>query len=358
MEHVVKILQFMWEEAIGLVPWFMLAVGLGVLASLLALDILARRAFAGRGAIAIIATTAIGAFSPFCSFTVIPLIRRFLAVGVPLSAVMAFWVASPSMDPEIFGLTAAQLGMPVAVARLLGALALSLAAGFIVLALERRGYLKQVLRPVSAAKAEVPACGSAKPATVAAGSSTAGAAEPSCGSAPVDPEPSCGGQPKAESSCGTVPEVVDDGTPWWPMAKRNLREASLRSVLTDIAKDTVSLGKWFLLALLLDAIIVYYVPENAISAIVGTGPFAILVAAAASVPLYVNGVGAIPIIDGLMMKGMDPAAAVAFLLGGAVTTIPAMIAVKAIVTNRVFLIYLGISFFGALSIGYIANIWM
>lgn len=356
MEHVIKILQFMWEEAVGLVPWFMLAVGLGVLASLLALDILARRAFAGRGAIAIIATTAIGAFSPFCSFTVIPLIRRFLAVGVPLSAVMAFWVASPSMDPEIFGLTAAQLGVPVAVARLLGALALSLAAGFIVLALERRGYLKQVLRPVPAAKAEVPACSSAQPATVAAGSS-GGSAEPSCGSAPAEPEPSCG-QAKAESSCGTVPEVVDDGTPWWPMAKRNLREASLMSVLKDIGKDTVSLGKWFLLALLLDAIIVYYVPENAISAIVGTGPFAILIAAAASVPLYVNGVGAIPIIDGLMMKGMGGAAAVTFLLGGAVTTIPAMIAVRAIVTNRVFLLYLGISFFGALTIGYIASIWM
>ncbi|MGX7829108.1 permease [Actinokineospora sp. 24-640] len=355
MDHVVTILKFMWHEAIGLVPWFMLAVGLGVLASLLALDILARRAFAGRGAVAIIATTAIGAFSPFCSFTVIPLIRRFLAVGVPLSAVMAFWVASPSMDPEIFGLTAAQLGMPVAVARLLGALALSLAAGFVVLALERRGYLKNVLRPVPAAKAEVPACSSAQPATVGAG---APVEAPSCGSAPVEPEPSCGGEAKAESSCGTVPEVVDDGTPWWPMVQRNFREASVLGVLKDIGKDTVSLGKWFLLALFLDALIVYYVPENAISAIVGAGPFAVLIAAAASVPLYVNGVGAIPIIDGLMMKGMDPAAAVAFLLGGAVTTIPAMIAVRAIVTNRVFLLYLGVSFFGALAIGYIANIWM
>ena len=40
----------------------------------------------------------LGALAPFCSCEVIPFISALLAVGAPLSAVMAFWLASPLMD--------------------------------------------------------------------------------------------------------------------------------------------------------------------------------------------------------------------------------------------------------------------
>ena len=38
--------------------------------------------------------------------------------NVPLAPVMSFWVASPTMDPEMFALTVATLGWPLAVVRL------------------------------------------------------------------------------------------------------------------------------------------------------------------------------------------------------------------------------------------------
>ena len=46
----------------------------------------------------------------FCSCGVIPLIAAMLVAGVPLAPVMAFWIASPIMDPEMFVLTAAGIG--------------------------------------------------------------------------------------------------------------------------------------------------------------------------------------------------------------------------------------------------------
>jgi uncharacterized membrane protein YraQ (UPF0718 family) len=71
--------------------------------------------------------------------------------------------------------------------------------------------------------------------------------------------------------------------------------------------------------------------------------------------LYLNGVGAIPIVGGLLAKGMAPGAAVSFLLGGAVTTIPAMVAVRSVVNNRVFALYLTIGTVGSALLGFIAQ---
>ncbi|GAA3850944.1 hypothetical protein GCM10022243_15950 [Saccharothrix violaceirubra] len=352
MDRLGDILEFTWKYLLHLTPWFLLAVVLGIVANLFALDILARRAFTKHGVLAIVATTAIGAFSPFCSFTVIPLIRRFLAVGVPLSAVMAFWVASPSMDPEIFGLSAAQLGMPIALARLLGALALSLAAGFIVLAFEKRGHLLDPLRKDVVEEAAAPSC---RQVPVAAGAGDGPGApasddtRPSACDAAVRPEP---------TSCGATPTVVDDGAPWWPMVRKNLREANPVALLKEAWGDTIRLGKWFLLALIADAVIVFYLPGEVIANTVGGGLLSILVAALVSFPLYVNGVGAIPIVDGLLIKGMDAGAAVTFLLAGAVSTIPAMAAVRSIVNWRVFSVYLGVGFFGSVIIGYLSWLWL
>jgi len=57
-----------------------------------------------------------GALSPFCLCGVIPLIAALLSMGVPLAPVMAFWLASPIMDPSMFLLTSGEIGMDFAIA--------------------------------------------------------------------------------------------------------------------------------------------------------------------------------------------------------------------------------------------------
>jgi uncharacterized membrane protein YraQ (UPF0718 family) len=74
------------------------------------------------------------------------------------------------------------------------------------------------------------------------------------------------------------------------------------------------------------------------------------------IPLYLNNVTALPIIDGLLDKGMQPGAAIAFLIAGPVTTIPAMTAVWGVVQPRIFGLYLGIGLFGAILLGFATNI--
>lgn len=84
----------------------------------------------------------------------------------------------------------------------------------------------------------------------------------------------------------------------------------------------------------------------------GTSPLVIPMAALIGMPSYLNGYAAIPLVGELMNLGMSQGAAMAFMLTGAVSSIPAAIAVYAIVRLPVFLLYLGIGFAGSILCGF------
>ncbi|MGL4176364.1 MAG: permease, partial [Dermatophilaceae bacterium] len=120
-----------------------------------------------------------------------------------------------------------------------------------------------------------------------------------------------------------------------------------------------SLGKWLLLAVVLQAAIVRYVPQDWVISALGTADWwSVPAAALVGVPLYLNGVGAIPITEGLLTQGMLPGAAVTFLLAGAITTVPAMVAVRSVVRWGTFGFYVGVGFVGSIVIGLLAQPWL
>ena len=82
----------------------------------------------------------------------------------------------------------------------------------------------------------------------------------------------------------------------------------------------------------MEALITRYVPQAAIAGILGEGNvIAVPMAALIGIPLYLSNFTALPIVSGLLAQGMQPGAAIAFLLAGPVTTIPAMTAVYGVV---------------------------
>jgi uncharacterized membrane protein YraQ (UPF0718 family) len=373
MHDLPTILRYATDDLLELLPWFLLAIFIGAMVDILYLDIVARRSFRKHGMLGILFTTGIGALSPFCSFTVIPLIRKLLRGGVPLSAVMAFWIASPAMDPPIFALTAAQIGLPLATARLLAAIVLSIGAGVLILALEKRGLFRDVLRPrknderlpedrelVTNAAASVGVSGAdgavalvAEPTPAGGGSAVAVAAPPQAlpDAGTTDTGADCA------ATCGT--DEDEDDKPWWPTAKASLRSRrNWKITARNIVRDSLALGKWLVFACVFEALIRVYVPTSFVTGVLGAhrGLLAIPLGTLISVPLYLNGVGAIPIVGGLLAKGMAHGAAVSFMLGGAVTTIPAMVAVRSVVNNRVFGLYLAIGILGSIALGFVAQL--
>ena len=95
-----------------------------------------------------------------------------------------------------------------------------------------------------------------------------------------------------------------------------------------------------------------YVPAELIASVLGGNGFQpILLGALVGAPAYLNGYAAVPLIDALLSQGMAPGAAMSFVVAGGVSSIPAAIAVWALVKPRVFAAYLGIAMVGAMLAG-------
>ena len=117
--------------------------------------------------------------------------------------------------------------------------------------------------------------------------------------------------------------------------------------------------KFMLLAFLLNALIQLYVPSEWVAGLLGdTSVWAIPVAALLGVPAYASNLTALPMVSGLLAQGMSPSAALAFLISGPVTTLPAMAAVWGLASRRVFALYISLALVGAVALGYLHGLTM
>ncbi|MGB3632803.1 MAG: permease, partial [Rubrobacteraceae bacterium] len=134
----------------GIAGFLLVSVLFAAYAKASAADQLVANVFAAGGnAVVVVAASGFGVLSPFCSCGVVPIVAALLAAGAPLPAVMAFWMSSPLMDPEMFLLTAGNLGMDFALARLVSAFGMGLLAGYATWALQRRDLFENPLKRYS-----------------------------------------------------------------------------------------------------------------------------------------------------------------------------------------------------------------
>ena len=149
--------------------------------------------------------------------------------------------------------------------------------------------------------------------------------------------------------CGGARKLAQANVEW-----RFYRDPERRRVFAREALSTLAfLSKWLILAFALESLMLRWLPADLVANLIG-GESALNVPLAALVgmPAYLNGYAAIPLVDGLMDLGMAPGAALAFMTAGAVSSIPAAIAVHALVRWPVFLWYLGVAFAGSVIVGY------
>lgn len=138
--------QFAGRALLQTAPFLVLSIGIAAWAGATGADNLIASAFTGSPLLMIVLAALAGAVSPFCSCGVIPSIAALLTMGVPLSAVIAFWLASPIMDPSMFVLTTGVLGAECALAKTVAAVGLGLFGGLVVHLLARGGALLDPLR--------------------------------------------------------------------------------------------------------------------------------------------------------------------------------------------------------------------
>jgi uncharacterized protein len=93
--------------------------------------------------LSIIIAALIGLASPLPTYAAVPIGLSLMATGLPFSAVMAFILASPLMNPTIFFLTATQIGMSMAIARTVAAFLLAVTGGMLTATVFKRLYQEQ-----------------------------------------------------------------------------------------------------------------------------------------------------------------------------------------------------------------------
>lgn len=294
------ILSFAIRAFLNTLPYILFAVLLIAGLRATGAERLVGLAFMGREHRMIILAALAGGLAPFCSCEVIPFIAGLLAVGAPLSAVMAFWLASPLVDPPSTLITAAALGWDFAIAKAVGAVALGLMGGFAMALLQRTGAFSNPLKP--------------RPGT----------------------------------GCGCGPSPMS-GKPVWRFWHEQERRNMFKTTFWENARFLI---QWLALAYTLEALLVHYIPASLIAGLVGgDGMMPVVVAAFVGMPAYLNAYVAPPMLAGLMEQGMTQGAAMAFLMAGAVSSVPAMAAVWSLVKPQVFATYITLGLVGAVLSG-------
>jgi uncharacterized membrane protein YraQ (UPF0718 family) len=298
-------LNFTLDALVGISGFLLLSVSAAAFAKATGLDQQIARVFSGNPIKAILAAAIFGAISPFCSCGVVPIIAGLLLAGVPLAPVMAFWLASPLMDPQIFFLMLPVFGVAFTLTKLLSAILIGASAGLILHGFNSHRLLQDPLLIKSVG----------------------------CGS----------------GICGANKSLEQTSITWqfWKEVERRelfINEAWLTGWF---------LLRWLTLAFILESLMVTYIPAEEIGRYLGgTAWWAIPGSVLLGIPAYLNGFAAIPTVGGLVNLGMAPGAAMGFMIAGGVTSIPAAMAVFALVKKPVFLVYISWGLLGSLGTAY------
>ncbi|MEQ8334622.1 permease [Nisaea sp.] len=248
----------------------------------------------------VLVASAIGAVTPVCGVTVLPLMIGLLAGGVPLAPVMAFWLSSPVTDPAMLATTAATLGVEFAVGKTLAAFCIGLAGGSLTALLAHRPWAVEALRD--------------------------------------------------NAIVGGLGRICPPDTfilAIWKHAER--RAGFYREIRATARLVLICLIPAFAMEHLLG----YLLTPEALSAYVGSGnwwsiPLAVLIGG----PLYLDGFAALPLTRSLLDHGMSPGAAMGFLVSGGVVSIYGAMAVLPVLKLKPFLLYLFVALAGSLAAGW------
>jgi uncharacterized membrane protein YraQ (UPF0718 family) len=233
----------------------------------------------------------IGALTPFCACSTIPLALGFLEAGITFGSIISFIIASPLLNPIILVMLLALMGWKVCVVYFI---IVFVGAVFFGVVIEKVGGLKLVKNV------------------------------------------------RIKGGCSNNEEV-----PKSFMLKLKL---SFDKALGDFRAILI----YLLFGVGVGAVIYGYLPQEFVLTLAGPDNlFAIPIAALIGIPLYIRAETAIPIGLALLQKGMGIGAVIALIIGGAGMAIPEMSMLSSIFKKRLVVAIVFAIFSTAVISGYL-----
>ncbi|PWI33261.1 permease [Vibrio albus] len=288
---------------------FWLIIGLiiaGLLKTTLSSDKLGSQ-LAGKGPWPAVKAAVLGMPLPLCSCGVIPAAVGLRRAGASKSATTAFLISTPETGVDSISISYALLGPFMAIIRPVAATTSAIVAAMLVLISDKETTVEKA----DSEEQKASSCYSS-----------------SCG---------CSSKKAAD------PEAK---TSWLSKLWQGQRYA-----FSELIED---LSLWLIAGLVMSALVVTFVPSEALAEI-SRGSWAMLLMAVVGVPMYICASASTPLAAGLMLAGVSPGAVLVFLLAGPATNMATLGIVQKELGMRSLISYLVGVVGVAILFGYLTN---
>jgi len=288
-------------------PWLLLGFLIaGILKIFIPQDKVFRH-FGKNNFLSVLKASLFGAPLPLCSCSVIPTAAGLRDAGASKGATTAFLIATPETGVDSIGITWALFDPLMTVLRPLAAIITAILSGTMVNRLVRAEADNKGVEQ------------DAKPE-----------AKPEC----------CMSKQAAAANAIKLP----------------LRQRLLAALRFSFGKLMADLTPWFLIGFLLSGLITVVVPEDFFGETIPSGFLAMLMMLVLSMPMYICATASTPVAAALVLKGLDPGAALVLLLAGPATNITTMLVVRNFLGTAVLRVYILSLVVVSLTLGWLVNL--
>jgi len=252
---------------------------------------LAKRSRAGAHVMA----AGLGAVTPFCSCSAVPLFMGFVQAGIPLGVTLTFLIAAPLVSEIAMVLMLGLLGWKVTLLYAGTGMTLAVVAGYLVGRVRPESGLEDWVLNLPSTQAEFQ-------------------------------KPRLTWGHRLEAGAQNVKEVLG------------------------------RVGLYVLVAIGLGALLHGYVPESFFANVLGRESWwAVPASVVLGVPLYTNAAGVIPIVQALLTKGVALGTALAFMMSVIALSFPEMILLRKVMKPRLLATFVAVVAFGIVLVGFLFN---
>ncbi len=231
----------------------------------------------------------LGAVTPFCSCSSIPLFIGFVEAGIPLGVTLSFLIASPMVDLAAIAVLIGIIGWKITLIYILTGISIAFAGGYILQAFKPERWVENYVWQIHMGDAQI----------------------------------------EAEE-----------------ITLRARHDYAWREVRQIVGR----IWKYVVIGVGVGALIHGYVPADFVARIAGDGSVvSVIVAVLVGVPMYSDAVGIIPVAEALLGKGVPLGTVLAFMMAVIALSLPEMLILRKVVKwplLGIFSAYLTTAFIG------------
>jgi len=246
-----------------------------------------------RGIAANFMASLLGIVTPFCSCSSVPLFIGFVEGGIPLGVTFSFLITSPIVNEAAFVILLASFGIKVALVYVASGVIIGTLGGYLIGRLKLEKYVEEYVWKMQT---------------------------------------------------GAAANTSMDHDSRMQFAWQQLHDIIRRIWI------------YLIIGIGIGAVIHGWAPEAILAKYAGPdNPLAVIVAVICGIPLYSNAMGAIPIAEALIGKGVGLGTALAFLMAVTALSLPEMIILRKVIKPRLIAAFLIITGIGIILVGYLFN---